>query len=437
MRGVWSTLALVVAAAGLGAYIYFVESERPETEAKAKVFAVEADDDRGNPRHRQGRDVAAAQDRRHLEAGRADRHRGRPERGLGPGQRHRQPRGEPRGRAQRRQPGRVRSGRTEGRPLVQGGGRRHRPGAARRSDPDRRATCTRSRTTGRASSSSPTFSENTLARSSFDLRDKRVLRFERDKADGLEITNAKGTAAMSRSRLRPGASPRRSNARGDYGAIEGVLTKLVDHEHDGGRRPRDEGSRRCTASTSRSRRWWSRPAAAPRRWRSGKTEAGKTFARDLSRGLVFTVDESMATDMQKGADDYRRKEVFDFRGFTRQGSRGDARGADRHPDQGPRQRRERRREVAGGGQRRRRVRRPRRRRRQGRGSADQDLRAAGGELRRQGARGRDARRSRWRRGSTRTPARRPASRGRARRWWRRGPTKPASPCSRPRPSTRP
>ena len=43
MRGVWSTLALVVAAAGLGAYIYFVDSERPDTEAKAKVFAVEAD----------------------------------------------------------------------------------------------------------------------------------------------------------------------------------------------------------------------------------------------------------------------------------------------------------------------------------------------------------------------------------------------------------
>ena len=36
-------LALVVAAAGLGAYIYFVESERTDTEVKAKVFAVEAD----------------------------------------------------------------------------------------------------------------------------------------------------------------------------------------------------------------------------------------------------------------------------------------------------------------------------------------------------------------------------------------------------------
>jgi hypothetical protein len=32
--------------------------------------------------------------------------------------------------------------------------------------------------------------------------------------------------------------------------------------------------------------------------------------------MVFTVDESMATDLQKGAEDYRRKEIFDVRGFT-------------------------------------------------------------------------------------------------------------------------
>ena len=31
MKGLWSTLALVAVAAGLGAYIYFVDAERPET----------------------------------------------------------------------------------------------------------------------------------------------------------------------------------------------------------------------------------------------------------------------------------------------------------------------------------------------------------------------------------------------------------------------
>jgi hypothetical protein len=42
-----------------------------------------------------------------------------------------------------------------------------------------------------------TFAETSLVRSAFDLRDKRVLRFERDKADGLEIT-CHGEVAMTR-----------------------------------------------------------------------------------------------------------------------------------------------------------------------------------------------------------------------------------------------
>ena len=44
MRGMWSTVALVLVLAGLGAYIYFVDSEKPAPgmEPKEKVFAVES-----------------------------------------------------------------------------------------------------------------------------------------------------------------------------------------------------------------------------------------------------------------------------------------------------------------------------------------------------------------------------------------------------------
>ncbi len=47
MRGIWSTLALIVVLGGLGAYIYFVESERPASTsvegepAREKFFSVE------------------------------------------------------------------------------------------------------------------------------------------------------------------------------------------------------------------------------------------------------------------------------------------------------------------------------------------------------------------------------------------------------------
>ena len=42
MRGVWSTLALVAAALGLGAYIYFVDSRRTDTETKDPCGSVSA-----------------------------------------------------------------------------------------------------------------------------------------------------------------------------------------------------------------------------------------------------------------------------------------------------------------------------------------------------------------------------------------------------------
>ena len=44
MGRAWSTLALVAVAAGLGAYIYFGDAEKSDTEVKAKVFTVGMDD---------------------------------------------------------------------------------------------------------------------------------------------------------------------------------------------------------------------------------------------------------------------------------------------------------------------------------------------------------------------------------------------------------
>ena len=47
----------------------------------------------------------------------------------------------------------------------------------------------------------------------------------------------------------------------------------------------------------------------------GKTENGDMYARDASRPLVFTVDSTLATDLNKNFDDYRKKELFEFRPF--------------------------------------------------------------------------------------------------------------------------
>lgn len=313
MRGVWSTLALVVAAAGLGAYIYFVDSERPATEAKAKVFAVAADaveeirvTAKGETSLLRKSDgvwklvepIATDVDQNEVSAlvnGIANLEENREvepnagnlaEFGLA------EPKADVAFKAAGGVSGRVRLGDQT-------------PTAG-----DMYAV----KDDGPRVFLVATFTENTLARSAFDLRDKRVLRFERDKADGLEITNAKGTAAMTRAdstwRI---TSP--SNARGDYGAIEGLLTKLSTTMMAAIAAPEvkdpvmyglDKPVATVVVKTGSS-------AAT---LVLGTTVAGKTFARDLSRAMVFTVDESMTTDMQKAADEYRRREVFDFRGFS-------------------------------------------------------------------------------------------------------------------------
>ena len=313
MRGVWSTLALVLAAAGLGAYIYFVDSERPETEAKAKVFAVEADAieeirvvakgetsllRKSNGTWAMVEPIATDVDQNEVSAlvsglaGLEENREVEPNAGNLAEFGLAEPKADISFKAAGGVAGRVRLGDQT-------------PTAG-----DMYAV----KDDGSRVFLVATFTENTLARSSFDLRDKRVLRFERDKADGLEITNATGTIILNRAdsvwRL---TGP--TSARGDYGAIEGVLTKLSTTMMAAIAAPEvkdpvawgfDKPVATVVVKTGSS-------AAT---LVLGTTVAGKAFARDLSRAMVFTVDESMVTDMIRPAAEYRRKEVFDARGFS-------------------------------------------------------------------------------------------------------------------------
>jgi hypothetical protein len=48
----------------------------------------------------------------------------------------------------------------------------------------------------------------------------------------------------------------------------------------------------------------------------GKADDGSVYARDASKPDVFTIESSLADDLKKGADDYRRKDMFEFRAFN-------------------------------------------------------------------------------------------------------------------------
>jgi hypothetical protein len=48
----------------------------------------------------------------------------------------------------------------------------------------------------------------------------------------------------------------------------------------------------------------------------GRADEGGRFAKDAARPEVFTVEESLFTDLAKDLAEYRRKDMFDARSFT-------------------------------------------------------------------------------------------------------------------------
>jgi hypothetical protein len=102
-------------------------------------------------------------------------------------------------------------------------------------------------------------------------------------------------------------------ARGDYSAIEGVLTrlssasmtKLVDPNS-----PEDFGLEKPSASVTVG-------AGSTRATLDlGAERDGAVFARDRARDLLFAVEPSLVTDLKKSVDDLRNKDLFEFRTFN-------------------------------------------------------------------------------------------------------------------------
>lgn len=314
MKGAWSTLALVAVAAGLGAYIYFGDPSSSETEVKEKVFSVAADDveelrvvAKGDTTVLKKADgkwslvepLATDADQndvtsllssltslditREVDPNAANL----AEYGLTA------PKADITFKAKGGVTGRVRLG--DATPT--GGDLYAVPG-----DGSRVVLVA-------------TFVETNLARSTFDLRDKRILRFERDKADALEIT-AGGRVPVTFARA--GSDWRVTapvSARGDYGAIEGLLTRLSSTNMTAIE----------TTDLSDLKKYGLDAPPATIVVKTGSASAtltvatgadGKAYARDLARPMVFTIEPSFATELLKDAGEYRRKDLFEFKAFS-------------------------------------------------------------------------------------------------------------------------
>jgi hypothetical protein len=157
------------------------------------------------------------------------------------------------------------------------------------------------------------FQETNFNRTPFDLRDKKILKFDREKADTVTLVREGATMSLARSGSEwKVAGPVAS--RSDYSAIEGLLTrlstsnmsKLIENDaKDLAKYGLDKPVMTLTIGAG----------SAKTVLEVGKTEADQTYARDASRPLVFTVDTTLKDDFNKKFDDYRKKELFELRSF--------------------------------------------------------------------------------------------------------------------------
>jgi Domain of unknown function (DUF4340) len=163
----------------------------------------------------------------------------------------------------------------------------------------------------------PAFQESSFNKGTFDLRDKTLWKFDREKVDTIDIAAAGKPLAFTKGtgdwRI---AKP--VDARADFGAVEGLVGRLqsaqmksivaddapaADLKKYGLDKPEvtvnvSSGSAKATLLVG------------------GKGDDNTVYVRDASRPAVMTVETSLVDELKKGADDYRRKDIFEFRSFN-------------------------------------------------------------------------------------------------------------------------
>jgi hypothetical protein len=158
------------------------------------------------------------------------------------------------------------------------------------------------------------FLDGTFNRTPFDLRDKTVLKFDHDKVDGIEIAHDGMTVQLAKT-AGDWALIKPYKARADFAAAEAALTALSSAQMQKIVAP--EAKDLKTYGLDKPNVTVTVMAGSTRAALAiGKVEAESAYARDLARPMVFTIPQSAAVDLEKSADMFRRKDMFDARSFN-------------------------------------------------------------------------------------------------------------------------
>lgn len=157
--------------------------------------------------------------------------------------------------------------------------------------------------------------DSTFNRGTFDLRDKSVLKLDREQIDTMEVTTTGRTARFEK---KSGewqiAQP--PTGRADFSAIDGLVSRVSSVQ-----------MKSVVPDASDLKQYGLDKPAVTVRLGSGSSQAtlliggaadaeASVYAKDLSRPAVFTIDSTLLEDLKKDPSEYRQKDLFDARSFN-------------------------------------------------------------------------------------------------------------------------
>ena len=160
------------------------------------------------------------------------------------------------------------------------------------------------------------FNLTTFNKSTFDLRDKAIVTFDKEKADGVDVVLAVGGFELKKaaewSMVQPMA------ARADASAADGLVSAVsaLQMKSVVNTTPTTDDLKRfgldAPAAVVNVHLGTERVSVAV----GGAAGDDTVYVKAVSKPDVYTVQKAAADDLMKGADDYRRKDLFDMRAFT-------------------------------------------------------------------------------------------------------------------------
>lgn len=159
------------------------------------------------------------------------------------------------------------------------------------------------------------FLETTFNRTPFHLRDKTILEIDTQAVDRLEVSSTDTTIEV----IKTGGRWKLTKplvARADYGTVQGLLGRLSTAQMQSIAANSSEDLAEYGLAESDVTVTLGTGSSIAKLSFGTRTGDSKVYAQDLSRSTVFTVDTSLIDELKKLPEDYRSKDIFGFRPFN-------------------------------------------------------------------------------------------------------------------------